>query len=123
MPDSPRPSRFLFVTCQVGAEKAVKGEVAQRWPEFRFAYSRPGFLTFKLPEEQYLTPDFNLSSVFARAYGFSLGKLSAGDPHLVAQQAWNLLGDRPIRQIHVWERDRAAPGVHGFEPAITPAAI
>ena len=53
--------RFLFVTCQVGAEKAVKGEVAQRWPEFRLAFSRPGFLTFKLPETQYLTPDFNLA--------------------------------------------------------------
>ncbi len=122
MPTSLPPPRFLFVTCQVGAEKAVKGEVAQRWPDFRFAYSRPGFLTFKLPEQQYLTPDFNLASVFARAYGFSLGTVSPSDPALAAQQAWNLLGDRPIRRIHVWERDRAEPGFHGFDPSITPAA-
>jgi 23S rRNA (cytidine2498-2'-O)-methyltransferase len=105
----------------VGAEKAVKGEVAQRWPDFRFAYSRPAFLTFKLSEQQYLAPDFNLSSVFARTYGFSLGKVSQNDPAF-AQEFWNLLGDRPIRQIHVWERDRAEAGVHGFEPSITPAA-
>ena len=77
MPTPPQSARFLFVTCQVGAEKAVKGEVAQRWPDFRLAFSRPGFLTFKLPEEQFLAPDFNLSAVFARAYGFSLGKVSS----------------------------------------------
>ena len=137
MPTPPQPARFLFVTCQVGAERAVKGEVAQRWPEFHFAYSRPGFLTFKLPEQQYLTPDFNLASVFARAYGFSLGKVSpnvsaagrigfqpvVSEFQPAAVEIWNLLGDRPIRQIHVWERDRAEPGDHGFEPSITPAAI
>ena len=54
MPTLPQPARFIFATCQVGAEKAVKGEVARRWPDFRFAYSRPGFLTFKLPEQQFL---------------------------------------------------------------------
>jgi 23S rRNA (cytidine2498-2'-O)-methyltransferase len=160
MPTPPQTARFVFVTCQVGAERAVKGEVAQRWPEFRFAFSRPGFLTFKLPEQQFLAPDFNLSSVFARSYGFSLGKVSAGrigfqpvsssvcglspndpagrigfqpvvpdtanippdDPAVAARQVWNLLGERPIRQIHVWDRDRAEPGVRGFTPAITPAA-
>ena len=45
------------------------------------------------------------------------------DPAVAAQQAWNLLGDRPIRRIHVWQRDRAEPGDHGFEPSITPAAV
>ena len=110
MPASTQPSHFVFATCQVGAEKAVKTEVALRWPDFRFAYSRPGFLTFKLPEKQYLTPDFNLASVFARAWGFSLGKVSAEDRTTAAKTVWDLLGDRPVRQIHVWERDRAEPG-------------
>jgi 23S rRNA (cytidine2498-2'-O)-methyltransferase len=134
MPTPSQPARFLFVTCQVGAERAVKGEMAQRWPEFRFAFSRPGFLTFKLPEQQFLTPDFSLAAVFARSYGFSLGRigfqplsaeggqLSPGDPATVARQAWKLLGERPIRSIHAWERDRAEPGDRGFEPSITPAA-
>jgi 23S rRNA (cytidine2498-2'-O)-methyltransferase len=114
---------FLFITCQVGADNAVKAEISLRWPNFRFAYSRPGFLTFRLPEQQYLTPDFNLGSVFARAFGFSLGKVASEDPALAAKAAWELLGDRPIRQIHVWERDRAEPGLHSFEPSITPAAV
>ncbi len=123
MSNAPQSARFLFVTCQVGAEKAVKGEVAERWPDFRFAFSRPGFLTFKLPEQQFLAPDFNLSVVFARAYGFSQGKVSSADPAATARQAWELLGDRPVRHIHVWPRARAEAGDHGFEPSITAEAV
>ncbi len=57
------PPRFLFITCQVGAEAAVKEEIARRWPDFHIGYARPGFLTYKLPEGKYLTPDFRLGSV------------------------------------------------------------
>ena len=32
-----------FINCQIGAEAAVKGELARDWPALRFAYSRPGF--------------------------------------------------------------------------------
>ena len=42
---------FIFITCQIGAEAAVKGELARDWPGLRFAYSRPGFLTFKIVGE------------------------------------------------------------------------
>ncbi len=122
MSHSDRP-RFLFVSCQVGAEKAVKDEIAGRWPDFRFAYSRPGFLTFKLPEQQFLAPDFSLGSVFARTYGFSLGKATGVDPAAAADEVWRLLADRPVDRIHVWERDRAEPGQYGFEPAVTPTAV
>ena len=116
-------AHFLFVTCQVGAEKAVKGELARQWPDFRLAFSRGGFLTFKLPEGPYFPPDFDLESVFARAYGFSLGKATADSEDARAREAWNLLADRPVQRIHVWPRDRAEPGDHGFEPSsITPEA-
>ena len=71
--------KFVMVTCQVGAETAVKGEVARLWPDFRFSYSRPGFLTFKLPEGADLAEDFKLRSVFARAHAFSLGKATGTD--------------------------------------------
>src|SRR5882724_9885224 len=62
---------FVFVSCQPGAEPALKDELAREHPEFRFAFSRPGFVTFKSPND--LKPDFELRSVFARAYGLSLG--------------------------------------------------
>lgn len=118
---SQRP-RFLFVTCQIGAERAVKQELAQRWPALRFAFSRPGFLTFRLPDDHHLADDFDLKSVFARAHGFSLGKVTGGDVDELACSAWETFGTRPVDQVHVWQRDLVAVGDHGFEPAITPAA-
>jgi 23S rRNA (cytidine2498-2'-O)-methyltransferase len=114
---------FLFVTCQVGAEHAVKSEVRRHWPAFRFAYSRPGFLTFKLPSRHALAADFDLESVFARSYAFSLGKVAGEDLDALARGAWEVLGTRPVKRVHVWERDAAPPGEHGFEPSITPAAV
>jgi 23S rRNA (cytidine2498-2'-O)-methyltransferase len=116
-------ARFVMITCQVGAESAVKGEVARHWPDFRFSYSRPGFLTFKLPENAELPDDFKLRSVFARAHAFSLGKAIGTDADDMAQQAWRIVGDRAVTRIHAWPRDEAAPGRHGFEPTITPAAV
>ena len=118
-----KPARFLYVTCQVGAEIAIKRELAGRWPGFRFAYSRPGFLTFKLPEDHNLADDFDLRSVFARAYGFSLGKATGRDVDHLAKEAWKLFGDGSARHIHVWERDTIGPGDQSFEPLITPTAL
>lgn len=116
------PSGFLFVTCQVGAERALKSELARHWPAFRLAYSRPGFLTFKLPVDNELQVDFNLRSVFARSYAFSLGKVQAASDEDRVRQTAELAGNWQFDKLHVFERDRAAPGEHGFEPGITPAA-
>lgn len=116
-------SRFLLVTCQVGAEGAVKKEVGARWPDFRFSYSRRGFLTFKLPADGRLPADFDLESVFARAWAFSLGKISGSDPEAMAGEAWKLAGKLRVRRVHAWPRDLAAPGERGFEPGMTPEAL
>jgi len=114
---------FLFITCQIGTERAVKEEMSRRWKDFRFAYSRPGFLTFKLPEIHRLADDFDLHSVFARAYAFSLGKVQGQDQAEMAREAWKLFGHRKADRIHVWPRDAAEPGDHDYEPSITPEAI
>jgi 23S rRNA (cytidine2498-2'-O)-methyltransferase len=114
---------FIFITCQIGAETAAKGEIARRWPELRFAFSQPGFLTFKLPEHHGLADDFDLEAVFARAYGFSLGKVTGESNEELARAAWENCNGLTIQRIHVWEKDRAVPGDHGYEPTITPAAI
>lgn len=117
---------FLFVVCQVGAEQALKNELAVTWPDFRLAFSRPGFLTFKLPPDHGLAADFDLRSVFARTYGFSLGRVEGPSAEQLAQETWALvegkLAGRPIEQLHVWQRDALAPGEHGYEPGPTPLA-
>jgi 23S rRNA (cytidine2498-2'-O)-methyltransferase len=113
----------VFATCQVGAERALKAEVARVWPAFAFAYSRPGFLTFKLPEGHAFGDDFDLRSVFARAHGLSLGKVAPESLEGGAAAVWQLAAGRPYEALHVWQRDAAAIGHRGFEPHVTPAAL
>jgi 23S rRNA (cytidine2498-2'-O)-methyltransferase len=112
-------AQFLFVTCQVGAEAAVKSELARDRPSFRFAYSRPGFLTFKLPTNFAAADDFELQSVFARSHGFVLGKVIGGDIPARCRAARDLIGDRRFNTLHVWQRDSAPVGQRGFEPGPT----
>lgn len=117
----PRPA-FLFATCQIGAENALKGELARLWPAFHFAYSRPGFLTFKLPAGHTIEPDFDLRSVFARTHGFSLGKATDDSLAERARSVWQLAGDLGAEALHVWQRDTSEAGFRGYEPRITTAA-
>ncbi len=114
---------FLFATCQVGAEGALKSKIARLWPELHFAYSRPGFVTFKLSEGLKLPDDIDLDCVFARAHGFSLEKVSGTDLNTRANEVARIAAKRPYDVLHVWQRDTARPGFRGFEPSITPVAI
>jgi 23S rRNA (cytidine2498-2'-O)-methyltransferase len=116
------PPSFIFITCQVGAERAVKTEHTRNWPDWRFAFSRPGFLTFKLPAGHGLDDDFNLRSVFARSYGFSSGKTEAATVEERVGEMARLAGERRYDKLHVFQRDAAAPGDHGFEPRVTTVA-
>src|SRR5687767_10700923 len=113
------PHDFLFVTCQVGAEGALKRELAKYRPSFKFAYSRPGFLTFKLPSPHRLDDDFDLKAIFARSYGFSLGKVEVGTAEDAASAMWKLAADRAFTALHVWPRDKFAPGEHDYEVTLT----
>ena len=113
------PSRFVFATVQSGAERALKHEIAREHPELRFAFSRPGFVTFRSSED--LPDDFVLRTVFARTWGFSLGRVNGSDDLQRARDAWQLIGeqlpDEPIRDLHVWHRDRPLPGDEGYDGA------
>jgi len=112
---------FIFATCQVGAEKALKAELARRRPALRLAFSRPGFLTFKLPDDHGLPADFELGAVFSRASGFSLGPVRGSEGAMI-EGVWRLFGTRPLRRIHVWQRDQRPVGEFDFEPGLTPVA-
>jgi 23S rRNA (cytidine2498-2'-O)-methyltransferase len=109
-------------TCQIGAEPALKGEFARRWPQFRFAYSRPGFLTFKFSADTWWAADLELESVFARAYAFSLGKVIGEDADARARQVWQVCRGLEVRRVHVWQRDASVPDDPRFTHPVTPAA-
>lgn len=114
---------FIFTTCQLGAEPALKKELARKHPELSFAYSRPGFVTFKMSTQ---TSDvgFVLHSVFARAYGFSLGKqkvdnfLESVEEVLKKVQALKATFSQSKLRLHLWERDQHPSGKEpiGFVP-------
>ncbi|MCG8586390.1 MAG: hypothetical protein MI757_16905, partial [Pirellulales bacterium] len=118
----PAPAEFLFATCQVGAENALKSEVAIKYPDWRVAFSRPGLLTFKLPADHSLELDFEMRCVFARAHGFSLGSISGETQEELATRVWETVGESTFHQLHCWPRDACAPGDHDFEPCVTDEA-
>ncbi|MEZ0310686.1 MAG: SAM-dependent methyltransferase [Myxococcota bacterium] len=107
-------TQFLFATCQVGTERILKEELAQRFPFLRPAFSRPGLITFKDSREgAAVAPDFELGAVFARAYGACLGEVvtSADDQAKVMAEKILSLEPKPVAQL--WLRDVAAPGDEG----------
>ncbi len=75
----------------------MKREVARTRPDLRFAYSRPGLVTFKAPGA--LAPEDSPGSVFARVWGRSVG--AAGDLVTATAQLANVRADR----VHVFARD------------------
>jgi 23S rRNA (cytidine2498-2'-O)-methyltransferase len=116
----------LFAACQPGSEAALKGDVARRHPDLRFAFSRPGFVTFRVADAGASTP--MLRSPFARTWGHSLGKVAGADAAELVRKVW--AAARPngadaterIHHLHVWQRDSALPGDEGFDATVeTPA--
>jgi len=93
---------FVFATCLPGVEPAVKLDVAQARPELRFAYSRPGLVTFK--SARAISPDDAPGSGFAHVWGRSIG--AAGDPAAAAHQLAALGATR----VHVFARQPEGSG-------------
>ena len=120
-------ARFLFAACQPGSEAALKGDVARRHPELRFAFSRPGFVTFRVADDAGGSSPPTLRCPFARTWGHSLGKVTGVDAAESARAVWALAetrpdGNPPFRHLHVWQRDAALPGDEGFDATVeTPA--
>jgi 23S rRNA (cytidine2498-2'-O)-methyltransferase len=81
----------------------MKLDVARARPELRFAYSRPGLVTFK--SARAVPPDDAPGSVFAQVWGRSLG--AAGDLAAAARK----LAPLGATRVHVFAREpEVAPG-------------
>lgn len=116
------PTDFIYVICQNGAEAATKLEILSAHQNLKLAFSRPGFITFKVDAEDQLPLRFSLRSTLARAYGWSIGKAQNEQ----AQELVQKIVDEPVLQaashLHIWQRDSVMPGKNGFEPGISPLA-
>ncbi len=100
---SSAPAQFALFTCQRGAENALKKELERRRPTWRFSYSRPGFLTFRLSESESLDKRLaldvpSLRLVFARSCAHSLGRVSARE---CSDAAGNFDVSKAL--VRVWE--------------------
>lgn len=121
-PQTLSPTSFIYVCCQQGVESVVKAEVAANHPELSFAFSRPGFVTFKLAPDCPWPLKFALASTFARSSGWSSGRTDGDDGQAMVAQIAASPAAVACRHLHVWQRDRAVPGHRGFEPGQTPLA-
>jgi 23S rRNA (cytidine2498-2'-O)-methyltransferase len=93
----------------------------------RFAFSRPGFVTFRITGDAGNDSSPMLRSPFARTWGHSLGKVVGANE--LARDLWRLVAAQrathdiaQFHHLHVWQRESAFPGDEGFDPAVvTPA--
>jgi 23S rRNA (cytidine2498-2'-O)-methyltransferase len=96
--------RFYFTTCQIGAEKAAKAEILAEYPDLKFAFSRPGFITFKQDDDSKPAIQEN-SAIFSRLWGVSISQTK--DEKTFAE----MMKEIPAGSIvHAFERDTATPG-------------
>jgi len=111
---------FLTTTCQIGSEKPLKAELLREFPTLRSAFSRPGFLTFKVTDENgdplALADSVRECSVFARYVGVSLGKIAADSPVAMVEQLKTFDRIENLNRVHFWTRDKCPVGEKGFEP-------
>jgi 23S rRNA (cytidine2498-2'-O)-methyltransferase len=110
-------SAFFYIICQPGAEALVKADVQRRDSAAKPAFSRPGFLTFKV--EQPLTPALPRPTPLARAWGLCLGAARGPDAD---REALALLQGAAAASapLHAWTRDRAPLTVVGDPYAADP---
>lgn len=114
--------KFLFVICQNGTESAVRKEIQRSHENLKLAFSRPGFVTFKVDPQGSFPEKFTLKSALARTVGWSLGRLEGEDGDGLIRQLCAEFDLSSFEHLHVWQRDAAIPGHRGFVPGITPLA-
>ena len=119
---APAENGFIFVVCQNGAESAAKKEIATAHPNLRLAFSRPGFITFKVDPANPLPNRFTLRSTLARTYGWSIGKVSGLEAGQMAEEVIANAKLAACQHVHVWQRDPSLPGQKGFEPGVSALA-
>ena len=114
-------ANFIFASCQAGSEAALRKEIPANHPELKLAFSRPGFVTFKVDPENRLPDRYTLKSTLARTSGWSLGRAESDNSSeiiaAIVENAGETLAQADV--IHVWERDRKIPGAGGFEPGVS----
>ncbi|GHT45570.1 SAM-dependent methyltransferase [Planctomycetales bacterium] len=122
---------FIFSACQVGCENVFKKEIKRLFPSWRSAFSRQGFITFKIENEYDNENDVSPvgalleQSVFARSTALSIGKIETDNTETLAETVWQLVKEHQffVNRVHCFQRDPFPPGEKGFEPHLSQRMI
>ena len=104
-------SKFIFTTCQSGSEKLLKNEILIKYPNYKFAFSRPSLITFKdSSNTTNILPNIELKSIFTQSYGVSLGSCTTIheiiDKAKLTQEQLSQDSNRNTRlRLHIWGRN------------------
>lgn len=110
-------SPFVFVACNVHATRYCRAEIARKYPDWLPAFSRPGFLTYKLPEPP--AERIALHATFARTFGVSLLQAKTAAVDEVVQLVLRTIDEvnrsgkaLSAPDFHIWERTHSPyPGL------------
>jgi 23S rRNA (cytidine2498-2'-O)-methyltransferase len=101
---------FVFASCAVGFESALKDDVAKERAALRLAFSRPGIVTFKIDDD--VPPDVARPSPWTRVWGASIGRASNAAEALAVLPA-------DARRLHVFAREPEADGAAALVADVT----
>lgn len=90
-------TEFAFATCLPGLEPALKRDIARANTALRFAYSRPGLVTFKSQDP--IADGAPSPTAFARLWGRSLG------PAKTSEDAVRVFAGVGANRLHVFARE------------------
>ena len=109
-------STFDYVACQHGAEPTLKQVFCEPNGTYRLAYSQKGLVTLKsnfaIPCWSKVLPTHPL----VRSRGHILKKFEGEVAESLVQAIVEEYQALDWTDLHVWQRDIAQPGWHGFEP-------
>jgi 23S rRNA (cytidine2498-2'-O)-methyltransferase len=97
--------RYYYSLCQTGAEKAMRDEILSEFPDLRFAFSRPGFVTFKQKDEGGGEWIESTRSVFSRVFGTTVGQAK---DKAALEALLDLIPEGSV--VHAFDRDQFVPG-------------
>lgn len=112
----PTSPQFFYTLGQVGAEKAIKIEVEASFPSLHFAFSRPGFITFKntgAPLELKKIEPLISSLIFTRSFGEVLAQDKHSNTSKLPDSFLTWLNPKQLKPeplIHILDRDTYLPG-------------
>lgn len=109
-------SPFVYFSCQHGAEKFLKDLLCEPNGPYRLAYSNKGLITLK---SQLATPPWSRSlpeHPLIRSRGHVLKRYEGDTAEPLIREILDEHSSLDWDHLHVWQRDIAQPGWHGFEP-------